>query len=196
MRLWQRLRGAEAQAALMRDALGPCLVTDGAGRLLLVSPAAEQAAPAARLRLGAQRLGAADAALEARLLALVARTAAGGPGGTLPLPTTGAGSGATILRVSRLGGAAAEQGPPFRVLVELATGRALLPSEETLRLAYGLSASEAGVARMAARGMRAAQIAWARGTSLATVRTQLRAVLEKSGAAGLPEFIAMAMALG
>ncbi|MBW6397413.1 hypothetical protein KPL78_06095 [Roseomonas sp. HJA6] len=65
-----------------------------------------------------------------------------------------------------------------------------LPGEAVMAL-YGLTAAEVGVARGLLGGRAPEAVARERGVSLATIRTQIRHILEKTGAAGLRELEAM-----
>jgi DNA-binding CsgD family transcriptional regulator len=64
-----------------------------------------------------------------------------------------------------------------------------------LRRLFGLSAAEAQLAALLGEGMTPAAIARARGASLATVRTQLRAVSDKTGCRRLAQVAALAAGL-
>lgn len=202
IRLWQRLsatNGVTEHVALMRDALGLCIVCDGGGRPLLVSPAAERQAPAIGLRLAGPRIGLSSPSGEAKLLALIARTAEGGPGGLLILARQTP-LGRVLLRATRflrsVPGVPVEA-PPFPVLVEIRiVGAGARTAMDALRMAFGFSMSEAQIAVMASEGLTADQMATERGTSVATVRTQIRSVLGKTDTGSLRELSALLAALG
>lgn len=197
--LWRRLRLAgsdTSQAKLMRDLLGACLICDGEGALSLVSPAAEALAAQAAIRLAEGRLTFDEPALQAGMMALLGRTAAGGPGGTRMVAQHAPG-GSIIAHVSRLPRHdAPDAPPPHPVLVELRVVRPQAPSVGSLRAMFGLSRAEAEVALLLAQGMEVETVAVRRGTSFTTVRTQIRAVLLKTGTAGLRELTALLLSMG
>lgn len=194
--LWHRLGRAAADASLatlMRDALGACLICDGQGRLLLVSPAAERLAGPAGLRLTGGRLAFDRTAIGAAVLALIGQTAEGGPGGTqLLMPGPLGAILAHIGRLPRADGLAR----PHPVLVELREVTPQPPSAASLRAVFGLGEAEAEVARLLASGQELEAVAMARGTSFNTVRSQVRAVLTKTGTASLRELVALLLAIG
>lgn len=210
LQLRHRLRGAEAATGFaVLDALPhPVLVLDEEMRVLLANPAAEAlaAAPRPAFRLHLDRLPAGLVAgrrvfmtpihmAEARdLAALVRATAQGGPGGALRLgDAAGAAQLAALVSAlpARLGGPQGGIGVarvPGRALVMLRPlERAEPPRAALLRELFGLTRTEAEVARALAGGSSKASVAGARGLKETTVRTQVRAILEKTGAANLRE---------
>ena len=197
--LWNRLRAAQSdtsQAMLMRDALGACLICDGEGRLSLVSPVAEALAGLAGLRLEAGQLAFNDPSRQAAMLLLLGRTAAGGAGGTRILAPDAPG-GAIIAHVSRLPQhGTPDAKPPHPLLLELRRVQPQMPSAASLRAMFGLGAAEAEVALLLAEGMEVEAVAARRGTSVATVRTQIRAVLAKTATKGLRELSTLLLAMG
>lgn len=60
-----------------------------------------------------------------------------------------------------------------------------------VQMVFGMTPAEARVASLAARGQRAEQIARSNGVSLATVRTQMRQAISKTGVAGQIELAAL-----
>ena len=197
--LWNRLQAAQSdtsQAMLMRNALGACVICDGEGRLSLVSPAAEALAVLAGLRLEAGQLAFNEPSRHAAMMVLLARTAAGGTGGTRIVAPHAPGGG-IIAHVSRLPQhATPDAGPPHLVLVELRVVRPQLPSAASLRVMFGLGAAEAEVALLLAEGMEVEAVAARRGTSFTTVRSQIRTVQAKTGTSGLRELSTLLLAVG
>jgi DNA-binding CsgD family transcriptional regulator len=197
--LWNRLRAAQSdtsQAMLMRDALGACVVCDGEGRLSLASPAAEALAVLAGIRLTEDHIAFDHPRLQAGMMALVARTAAGGPGGTRMVAPNAPG-GAIIAHVGRLPRHdAPDAGPPHRVLLELRVVQPQAPSVASLRAMFGLGEAEAEVALLLADGLEVEAVAARRGTGFTTVRTQIRAVLAKTGTSSLRELLALLLSMG
>jgi DNA-binding NarL/FixJ family response regulator/PAS domain-containing protein len=205
--LRHRLSGAEARLgyAALDGLPQPVLVLDAALRVIFANGAAEAAAAMASpsFRLAAARPAGAPAGaggivmLPARaeqgraLAALVAATAQGGPGGALRLSDE-AGVPAHAAIIAPLPGRYAGQGAAGFARVP---GRALLtlrplpgiapPSAALLRDLFGLTRAEAEVARLLAGGTSKHAVAAARGLKETTVRTQVRAILDKTGAANL-----------
>jgi DNA-binding CsgD family transcriptional regulator len=62
-------------------------------------------------------------------------------------------------------------------------------AEPALQQLFGLTMAEAGVALALAAGRSAEEIAGARGVGLPTVRTQIRQILEKTGAGHLRDLV-------
>lgn len=208
MQLRHRLRAAEVTTGLAAlDGLPhPVLVLDAEMRVILANPAAEALAAAERpaFRLHLARIpGGTGAgrrvfmtpvlAAEARdLAALVRATAQGGPGGALRLGEAG---GLPLLAAlvsplpSRLAGTQGSLGAarvPGRALVILRPlERGAPPRAALLRELFGLTRTEAEVARALASGASKVEVAGARGLKETTVRTQVRAILDKTGAANL-----------
>ena len=211
LQLRHRLDGAAASVAppgtAALDALSMgVLVVDAELRVLVVNAAAEAmtagAGAALRLRraVGMEHGAAAATTAEAghrgdraALAELVRATALGGRSGgavrlrdatsipalaalVMPLPrrlsdAPGAGMGRTADRALVL-------------LRELAAAPSA-PPVDLLRVLFGLTRAEAEVARALAGGATKRAVADARGLREATVRTQVRAVLDKTGAANL-----------
>ena len=211
LQLRHRLDGAAAAAAppgtAALDALSMgVLVVDAELRVLVANAAAEAmtAGPGAALRLRRATVGTGGGAAatiaeaghradRAALGELVRAVALGGHSGgalrlrdaastpalatlVMPLPrrlseTPGAGMGRTADRALIL-------------LREIAAAPAA-PRIELLRGLFGLTRAEAEVARALSGGATKRAVAEARGLREATVRTQVRAVLDKTGAANL-----------
>lgn len=194
-------RGPEAFDALPF----PVLVVDGRARVLVANAAAEAlAVGGAALRLAhingvglgtapntfvmAQR-GADTAALHA---AIAATALEGAAGSVLPLhDVDGVATLAAMVTAlpRRFAGGVDERtgrvpGQALLLLRPLGGDRAL-PRVGVLRDLYGLTRAEAEVARALAGGATKARVAAERGLRETTVRTQVRAVLAKTGAANL-----------
>lgn len=177
------------------------LVVDAAMQVVLANMAAEGLAAAGhgfRIRRGTGRLTGqaslvpchrADAAPLAALVAAVAIR--GEAGGAMRLRSEDEETAVAALVAplpARMAGTALHAGGrvPGRALVllrELAAPAA--PRASLLRELFGLTAAEAEVARSLAGGATKAEVAGARGLRETTVRTQVRAVLAKTGAANL-----------
>jgi DNA-binding CsgD family transcriptional regulator len=177
------------------------LVVDAGLRVLLANVAAEAMAAASlgfRFRRDAAREMAQTLMVPchredvARLAALVGGAAmAGEPGGALRLRADHGEAGVAALITplpARLAEAPLHIGGrvPGRALVMLREIAApIAPSAGLLRELFGLTAAEAEVARALAGGATKAEVAAARGLRETTVRTQVRALLAKTGAANL-----------
>ncbi len=192
--------GATGLAALDGLAHG-VLVVDAGLRVLLANVAAEAMAASGlgfRLRresprdLAQTRIVPSRREDLARLAALVGGAAMSGePGGALRLQSED-GEAAVAAMVSPLPARLADSPlhiggrVPGRALVllrEITTPAA--PRAVLLRELFGLTAAEAEVARGLAGGATKAEVAAARGLRETTVRTQVRALLAKTGAANL-----------
>lgn len=177
------------------------LVVDATLRVMLANVAAEGLAAAGRGvrlrreegRIGAGTLLQACQRHEAAALAAMVGGAAirGEAGGAIRLHDA-AGEPAAAALVSPLPARLAGEGlriggrVPGRALILLrALAAPAAPRAELLRDLFGLSAKEAEVARLLAGGATKAEVAGARGLRETTVRTQVRAVLAKTGAANL-----------
>ncbi len=126
------------------------------------------------------------------LLALVAGSAIRGEAGGAMRLSAGAGRPPVAVLVTPLPARLAGQSltlagrVPGRALVMLRElGEAAAPRIGVLRDLFGLTAAEAEVARALAGGATKYSVALARGIAETTVRTQVRAVLNKTGTANL-----------
>ena len=191
-------------AALDALALG-VLVLDGEMRVVLANAAAEGMA-AGGASGGALRLAAIQGAgvglgdtvatpVQAReraaLRDLVAATAlGGGAGGALRLRDGGGEARLAALvcplpaRLAGRGGVGRAAGRALVLLRALGPGAAL-PRAEVLRDLFALTRAEAEIARALAGGATKAAVAAARGVSETTVRSHVRALLDKTGTANL-----------
>lgn len=195
---------APGLAALDALSLG-VLVLDADLHVLIANAAVEAMArePVTALRLlrvstrgGASRTMAVASNLPdgSKLLALVRGTAiGGGDGGALRLRDADGSAvlAALVLPLPRRlmndggGGIARVEGRALVLLRPLRASTA--PRLEVLRDLFGLTRTEAEVARALAGGATKVAVASARGLRETTVRTHVRALLEKTGAANLRE---------
>jgi DNA-binding CsgD family transcriptional regulator len=192
--------GASAGVAALDALPTPVLVLDPERHVVLANLAAERLAgccggglrlerhgdgPEARMRAGARHRD--DTAALASLVRDVA--GAGGEGGAVRLRGEGEATALAVLVVPLLRRCGGEGGGrvPGRALLLLREIADLPepPSAGALRGLFGLSRAEAEVARALAGGTTKAAVAAARGLSETTVRSQVRAVLEKTGATNL-----------
>lgn len=207
LQLRERLRGIEALPALMLDALSEAaLVVDSELRPRHVNLAAARlCGPGSAIRLvqesprpGAPlRLRVSEAGAAARLTALVRDAAlAGGSGGAMRLRPDGKDGHAPLaLLVSplpaRLRPAGNTEPSPGAAaglaLILLRPLDRVAPSPALLQALFGCSAAEAEVAAGLAGGNGAEWLAERRGVSPATIRAQVRALLEKTGTQNLRE---------
>jgi DNA-binding CsgD family transcriptional regulator/PAS domain-containing protein len=189
-------------AALDALSLG-VLVVDEELRVLVANAAAEaMAARAAGVRLvagassgtrGKTVVAATYHAENVALHALVRATALNGsPGGAVRL-SNATGSSAVAALVAplphRLYDTSTEAvgrmpGQALVLLRDLASSPNP-PKVELLRVLFGLTTAEAEVARALCRGATKTAVATMRGLQVSTVRTQVRAILQKTGAANL-----------
>ncbi len=199
-RLDQQFRAARAEASLGRsllDALPQALLaTDAAGRIRHANRAAE-------VLLGAgttlrQRQGRLAAAIPAETAALQAalRRAIEAPPGADPGPA------ASLVLHDRDGARLAVTVTPLSrraILGDLPEGPLALVSATPLdppradpaplRVAFGFTGAEAALAAALVGGQRLDAIAAARGVRMPTVRTQLRAVFDKTGVTRQAELV-------
>lgn len=173
------------------------LVVDAEMQVLVVNAAAEALAAAGRgirfVRGRTTALTALHRVESAMLAGLVKATALGGsPGGAVRLrDATGAQALAALISpvprrlTDGSGGFAGRVAGQALVLLRDLAGAAPPPPVELLRALFGLTWAEAEVARALCGGATKEAVATARGCQVSTVRTQVRAVLEKTGAANL-----------
>ena len=209
LRMALRVRSRLAQADLGRvvglaalEALrAPAFVTDTEARLLFANAAATAmtADISGPLRLR-RRDGAVPGSIltaahrdeEARFARLIATTAQGGPGGGLRLSTKEGGPSPVILvsplptGLSSVAGAVDPGVQPGLALI-ISRDPAAQPilSSDLLKRVFGLSPSESIIAIALANGTTAETVAAQRRATTATVRTQIRHILEKTGSANL-----------
>lgn len=206
IQLRHRLRAidaAEAPSLSALDALAAgVLVLDPVLRVHLANAAAEAMARGGLVRLrravetGARRVTVLEAAHREdhdRLVRLVRETAAGlSAGGAVPLRGPGGRVVATALvsplpaRLAQARGAIAGRVADCALVLIRAIGPSASPPDlDLLRGLYGLTQAEAEVAQALAGGATTAHVAAQRRASHPTVRSQVRAILGKTGARSL-----------
>jgi DNA-binding CsgD family transcriptional regulator len=205
LRLRQRLAAGEAAATQGRAALDalamPVLVVDPDLALLAANLAAESLLAAGGVlrlvrRPGLHGLLAGQREDMAPLRAIVRATAlSGGPGGAVRLHDA-RGRAALAALVAPLPQRIAQAPRPVGriagcALLRLRPFAAPPPGPGLLRDLFGLSQAEAEIAIAMSAATSKAAVAAARGLRETTVRTQVRAVLEKTGTANLRELAAL-----
>ena len=215
LQLRERLRGIEALPALMLDAMPEAaLVVDADLRLRHANLAAVRlCAPGSAIRLAQEsrlsgaplRLRLPEAGAAARLAALVQGAIGGGTGGAMRLRAEAEEERASLaLLVSPLparlrpaGGAELSPGaaPGLALILLRPLDHLPPPPPALLQAVFGLSLAEAEVAAGLAGGNGADWLAERRGVSPATIRAQVRALLEKTGTHNLRELEAVLASL-
>jgi DNA-binding CsgD family transcriptional regulator/PAS domain-containing protein len=201
-RVERELRRARGEAALTRAALDrlstPVLVVDAGGRVLASNRAAEAATDAGDpVRLRGGRLGAREPDEEARLLRVV-KEAAGRPrrGGAARLSRTDGRAlvalAAPLAPGSPLGGPGAAAA---LVVVSDPSAADWSGLARELCCVFGLTAAEARLAAAIAEGSTLKEAATRFRVGHETVRTQLRAVLAKTGTRRQAELVGLVAAL-
>jgi hypothetical protein len=204
-RLGQEVRaGWATRAALDALPIGITIVDAGL-RIHFANEAARRDLAAADFGLRALRSGphagsgvylAAAAKDEAAALRrLVAFAISGGSGGSTRVVNRDMSSCAVLVSPAPLG-LSADQATPngsgpaekLAMVVLRHLGRAASPSAEILCDVFGLSRAEADVAAALSGGASAEDVARQRNVSLATVRSQIRSILGKSGTENLRDF--------
>lgn len=130
----------------------------------------------------------------AALRRLVASAVAGGAGGSVRVVNPDMSSCAVLVSPAPRG-LSTDQGVPgdgladnLAMVVIRDLGRVASPSPEMLCEVFGLSRAEADVAAALSGGASAEDVAQERKVSLATVRSQIRSILGKSGSENLRDF--------
>ncbi len=190
-RLGQELRAARATAArtgsLLDALLQPVLATDVVGRIRHANRAAEALLSAGDTLCQVQGRLTAVHPEETAVLQSALRRALDPPPGIGPGPATSLilhdrDGRRLAITVTPLGRSAALAGLPEEPIAFVTAG-ALDPvpiAPEPLRTAFALTDAEAELAAALASGQRLEAIAAARGVRMPTVRSQLRAILEKT----------------
>lgn len=203
LRLERRLRaqdvaGTIASSVLDRLACG-LVVARQDGTVLLANAAAvslgDRGGPL-RLGDGHRPLAATARAAGPSLGHLVRLAAGGGPGGVVHLPRD-AGPGVVALVTPLPAGLLPDQparGLALLVLTDLRDGAPDVAG--LLRQLYGLTPAETALAVALADGLRLAEFAEARRVRLTTVRSQIRAVLDKTGCRRQSELVRLVTRLG
>lgn len=196
LRLERRLRAMELSGSLasaLLDRLAHGLVVAREDGTVLLANAAAVALSGGdgpfRLGGGQRPLGAAGKAAAPALRRLVRQAASGGPGGALLLPRE-EGPGVVALVTPLPAGLLPEQPARRLALIVLTDLRDGLPDVGALlRELYGLTPAEAALAMALAGGSSPREAAEARGVQLTTVRSQIRALLDKTGCGRQSELV-------
>jgi DNA-binding CsgD family transcriptional regulator/PAS domain-containing protein len=200
MRLHGRLTRQNANLQERSDILDRCaagiVVADAAGRIVLLNAAGERILSAADgLQMRGRALSAADAAVDRQLRSLIARAAS-----NRGLPTGGAitverEKAARPLAVSVVPLRGAEDwllpATEHALLILAETDTEMAASPAPLRQLFGLTPGEAKVALSLASGKDPGEIAAELDLSVATVRTHLQRVFEKTRTNRQPELVAL-----
>ncbi|MGE0715703.1 MAG: PAS domain-containing protein [Alphaproteobacteria bacterium] len=184
----RELRAERADLAAALDQIADCVIlTTADGRVVAANRSARRLhRRSVGLTIDA-RLVAARPAQNARLRALLDRVAASGVPDALRLPV--AGGGHLQIVVAPLPPQRCDARPAQLVaIVTDEAGRRSLPVGRLAAL-FGLTRAEAEVALALAEGERTDRIAAGRGVTLATLRTQIRAILAKTETARLIDLV-------
>jgi DNA-binding CsgD family transcriptional regulator len=187
LRLRDRLGKAAGYAALQLLDFGAA-VCDGAGRLVFANAAAEALVRRdGGLGLRGDRLSAELPSEADRLAFLITAAAKEGRAGAMIITGRGDRLFLVLTPLPRR-----FSGDSERVLITLRSDNAApLADAETLSALFGLTPAEARVGAALSTGASAAEIARGLGVGEETVRTHIKRLLEKSGAANQRAFIAM-----
>jgi DNA-binding CsgD family transcriptional regulator len=171
----------------------PLIMLDGEGRAVAISPQAERLFDR-EFGIRNRRLWAADSESSSKMEALVRMARAS----IIPDMSDEAvvvrrkERGPLLLRPIAIRGLGLDMLPGARLFVTV-TDLSQTPSaaEHELRLIFALSQAEANVASLLARGLDADEIAAERQTSVATVRTQIRQVFQKTEVSRIGELVSL-----
>ena len=173
--------------ALVQSLPYPLLLLEADGAVAYASPLAEQAL-AGRHSMFANNAGrlvcnepGLQPAFDARLQQLVESTPPGMAPGWQPLPAGGAKASAWLLLV-RPDAVMGAFGARVQVLVLLVDAQAqAMPDAFTLAVAFGLTPAESRVAEGLLRALTPTEIAAQCHVEVSTIRTQIRALMSKTG---------------
>ncbi|NUT14692.1 MAG: helix-turn-helix transcriptional regulator [Cupriavidus sp.] len=186
--LWMDARVLHRDAAVgseMMAQLGVAVFAlDGATKVVFANPSAETMLRAtACLKLSHGRLSATVATENARLQAAIARAAKSRQGESLALRPAPGLQPEVFLGISRLPGCDTRMAFGHAEILVTVRRRGQVPRVRARQLqqAFGLTAAEAAVGEALIGGKTPDEYAAAAGVSVATVRTQLRAIFEKTG---------------
>lgn len=188
-------RGARRRGDML-DALPlPLVIADSGGAILFANRAARALPLATGVRIvRGERLGArrhADTAALRRALALTTDPALRVPAATVPLGS-GSDVSAQFIALDSVGPHHPGRGAPrLSLMVLRQRQRALRAGIGRLGETYRLTPAERRVLALVLEGHRAAAVAQRLGVALATVRTQLRSIYEKTGCRGRAALIAL-----
>ncbi len=185
--LWQDARVLHRDAALgteLMEQLGLAVFAlDRHSRVVFVNAAAESALRATTsLKLEHGRLVASTAADNAGLQAAIGRVAKTRQGESLALPATSGAPPDVFLSITMLPAAdtRAVFGHATMLITARQRGTAPLVTARQLRQAFGLTTAEAAVAEALISGKTADEYASSAAVSVATVRSQMRMIYEKT----------------
>lgn len=185
--LWQDAKILHRDAALgteLMEQLGLAVFAlDSSSRVVFANEAAEAMLRAtACLRLEQGRLSAIVAAENDRMQSAIARVAKTRKGESLALQVSSGVAHEVFLGITRLPGQAtrAAFGEATMLITARRRGVQNLVTARQLRQAFGLSLAEAAVAEALIGGKTPDEYAASAGVTLATVRTQLRAIFDKT----------------
>jgi DNA-binding CsgD family transcriptional regulator len=198
-KLRQEARIADARSMALDDMTSAVVVVDGAARVITANAPAERLEADRMITLGRRgaELGLAGGADTRRLHRLIADAASGGAGGAMM--ASAAGSHAPFaVSVSRLPRSLAaslptsvfeEWHPVIVIMRDVGTAVALDPN--ALTDLFGLTPVQAEIAMAIVAGATAEAIAEQRGRAVATVRTQVRQILHRTGADSTRQLVAI-----
>lgn len=171
-------------AAMALEVVGiPAAILDAQGRTLAANGLLEAMAPG-MLQFRSARIALASPLADARLEAVLAGLAAGPASAavqSMPVPAV-PGHSAAVMHFYPIRRQARDIfGTASTILLVTPVGPRDVPQAAIIQGLFDLTAAEARVARAIGQGMTAEDVSRANGVSLATVRTQLRAVFDKTG---------------
>lgn len=185
-------RGAELTRGALDAVAAPALLVDGWGRVMIATPAAEKMLAATRRIDVRNRVVTAASPMHMRDIqsALAGVLFHGRPEATLLLR----GGGEPPLSLSIQALPRSEWGMgfcPCAIIVLKGGGAEPNDLRKALRIEFGLTASEIEVALALAGGRPRSEVAETRGTSIGTVRQQVKAIFAKLGVSREGEFMAL-----
>ncbi|PLQ00247.1 helix-turn-helix transcriptional regulator [Cupriavidus pauculus] len=194
--LWQDAcvlnRDAAIGSELMAQLGVAVFALDGDLKLVFANKSAEAVLRATTcLRLNHGKLSATVAAENARLQAAMAHTLRSRQGESVALRPAPGLPPEIFLGISRLSGAATRMTFSHAEILVTVRRRSSVPMVRARQLqqAFGLTAAEAAVGEALIGGKTPDEYATAAGVSVATVRTQLRAIFEKTGSRSQAEAV-------
>ena len=176
-------RDAAVGSELMAQLSVAIVALDSSSKVVFANPAAETMLRATNcLKLSHGRLVATVATENAKLYAAIARAAKSRQGESLALRSAAGGEPEIFLGVSRLPGRDTRMAFGHAEILVTARHRRDAPMVRATQLqqAFGLTAAEAAVGEALISGKSPDEYAATAGVSVATVRTQLRAIFEKT----------------
>jgi DNA-binding CsgD family transcriptional regulator len=192
-RMERQEAGGSPAVEILRALPIPCLFTDHAGRVLERNPAFEEAQEALALRISVGRLRFSDAQDQSTWEATLADTHATAVDHAFDV----AGADGKPWRIHLIAlraplAGAAEQARKMTLVVFECRAPESLPSVDTLAPGARLTRAELEVATSVLQGLPAKVIARQRGASVNTVRSQIMAILDKTGFKSQRELMAAA----